>query len=122
MVQCWTQISIKPYHATTAMLCQSTDRESDATLCKWILWLPSRRNEGVIVFYANILHLVIGDVEAQDDLPVVLAPPGGECIVCGRRLVSNHCTEVKYYAEGGLSYADKITLHCVDCKLFYNLT
>ena len=57
-----------------------------------------------------------------DDLPVVLAPPVGACINCGRRLVSNHCTKVKYYSEGGVSYADKVTLCCVDCKLFYNLT
>lgn len=56
------------------------------------------------------------------DLPVVLAPPVCACINCGRRLVSNHCTKVKYYTEGGVSYADKVTLRCVDCKLFYNPT
>ena len=32
------------------------------------------------------------------------------------------CTQLKYYSEGGVSYADKVTLRCVDCKLFYNLT
>ena len=48
--------------------------------------------------------------------------PVGKCIVCRRRLVSNNCTKVKYYAEGGVSYADKVTLRCVDCTLFYNLT
>ena len=36
--------------------------------------------------------------------------------------MSNHCTKVKYYTEGGGSYADKVTLRCVDCKLFYNPT
>ena len=58
----------------------------------------------------------------QDDLLVVLAPPVGACINCGRQLVSNHCTKVKYYSEGGVLHADKATLHSVDRKLFYNLT
>ena len=36
--------------------------------------------------------------------------------------MSNHCTKVKYYSEGGVLHVDKVTLRCVDCKLFYNLT
>lgn len=83
---------------------------------------PVEETKALLSFVQTSCPSLLEMLRPQDDLPVVLAPPVGECIVCGRRLVSNHCTKVKYYAEGGVSYADKVTLRCVDCKLFYNLT
>ena len=35
-------------------------------------------------------------------------------------LVANHGSTVKYYTNAGVTVAEKITLRCTRCSLFYN--
>ena len=50
----------------------------------------------------------------------VLAPPVNTCYECGEMLVANHRCKVKYYTNDGVTAAEKVTLRCTRCSLFYN--
>ena len=50
----------------------------------------------------------------------VLAPPVNICYECHERLVANHRCQVRFYSPTGVSSAEKITLRCTTCSLFYN--
>lgn len=50
----------------------------------------------------------------------VLAPPVNICYECEGMLVANHRCEVKYYTNDGVTAAEKVTLRCTRCSLFYN--
>ena len=50
----------------------------------------------------------------------LFAPPTRECIICQRRLVSYHTTDVIYYRCTGVLEAKKISLRCLDYSMIYN--
>ena len=52
-------------------------------------------------------------------MPCVLAHPVSHCLQCNDNLVSYVC-EVQYYTTLGVESADKVTLRCLRCQLFYN--
>lgn len=51
----------------------------------------------------------------------ILVPPVTECVDCGGHLTNNHSTSVKVYTLSfGAADAQKFTLCCRKCGLFYN--
>ncbi len=63
---------------------------------------------------------LVGLIAPQPGVQQLLAPPVNTCYDCKERLVSNHRCRVKYYSPTGVTFAEKITLRCTTCSLFYN--
>jgi len=60
--------------------------------------------------------------QGEPSAPAVLAPPVSTCLRCCNQLVSYHTCKARYYTEEGAYLVDKVTLRCMECKLFYNIT
>lgn len=76
----------------------------------------------LVSFIQSSCPSLLEKLTMQNNNPVVLAPPTSTCFQCGKKLVSNHTCKVKYYTEEGASLVDKVTLRCIECKLYYNVT
>jgi len=100
---------------------QGTNRTADIAIYKWILQFAFGGGE-VLSFVQASCPSLFDTLKLPGDLPKVVAPPVLECLECGQQLVSNHSCKVRCYSERGVSLVDKVTLHCMNCKLFYNLT
>ena len=73
----------------------------------------------------NILSFVT--VELSDAIScfaskeaVILAPPVDHCYKCQQSLSPYNSCRVKCYTSDGAMYGVKFTLHCTQCKPFYN--
>jgi len=84
--------------------------------------LPLEEVKTLLSFVQASCPSLFDTLKLPGDLPKVVAPPVLECLECGQQLVSNHSCKVRCYSERGVSLVDKVTLRCMNCKLFYNLT
>ena len=50
----------------------------------------------------------------------LLGPPTCTCYECGSSLVKYHECCVRCYSTSGFEFANKSTLHCLNCSQFYN--
>ena len=63
---------------------------------------------------------LVGLFAPKPDVKQLLTPPVNMCLECNERLVAYHTCQVKYYSSSGATLAEKITLRCTNCNLFYN--
>ena len=63
---------------------------------------------------------VCAEMSQESIVPCVLAAPVSHCLECNDRLVSYHACKVGYYTTVGVKNADKVTLRCIRCQLFYS--
>lgn len=84
--------------------------------------IPEVEVKELVSFIQSSCPSLLEKLTMQNNNPVVLAPPTSTCFQCGKKLVSNHTCKVKYYTEEGASLVDKVTLRCIECKLYYNVT
>ena len=53
-------------------------------------------------------------------LPNILAPPTSQCQKCLKSLVKNHSCTVLIYTLTGVRHAEKVTMRCMRCNIYYN--
>lgn len=56
----------------------------------------------------------------QESTPLIVAPPLSKCFQCSNTLTENHTCSVKIYTVSGVLLAEKVTLRCQHCNLYYN--
>lgn len=84
--------------------------------------VPENEIREFMTFIRSSCPSLLDTLAGELDAPVVLAPPVKHCLQCGNQLVSYHTCKVRYYTEQKASLVDKVTLRCMGCKLFYNIT
>lgn len=113
--------------STVAALCSSlraiqggTTEFQRSQLLAQYSGLPPAEASSIGDFIERECSSLIDLFAPQPAVNQVLAPPVNTCYECYERLVANHRCQVRFYSPTGVSSAEKITLRCTTCSLFYN--